>query len=58
MNALKCRTLGATRAQILKSAHAIEMRGTESIQKICEQNTEIRAKEAHCLTLSCIPGSV
>ena len=58
MNALKCRTLGATRARILKSARATEMRVTESIRKICEQKTETKKKEARCLTLSRILGSV
>ena len=58
MNALKCRTLGAMRARILKSTHATEMRVTESIRKICEQKTETKEKEARCLTLSRIPGSV
>ena len=58
MNALKCRTLGAMRARILKSARATEMRVTESIRKICEQKTETKEKEARRLTLSRIPGSV
>ena len=58
MNALKCRTLGATRVQILKSARATEMRVTESIRKICEQKTGTKEKDARCLTLSHIPGSV
>ena len=58
MNALKCRTLGATRAGILKSTRATEMRVTESIRKICEQKTETKEKEARCLTLSRIPGSI
>ena len=53
MNALKCRTLSAMRARILKSTRA-----TESIRKICEQKTETKEKEARCLTLSRIPGSV
>ena len=57
MNAHKCRTLGTTRARILKSARATEMRVMESIRKICEQKRETKEKEAHCLTLSRIPGS-
>ena len=56
MNALKCRTLGATHARILKSTCAIEMNGTESIRKICEQKTETKEREARCLTLSHITG--
>ena len=58
MNALKCRTLGAMRARILKSARATEMCVTRSIQNICWQKTETKEKEACCLTLNCIPGSV
>ena len=57
-NSNECRTLGATRARILKSARATEMRVTESIRKICEQKTETKGKGARCLTLSRIPGSV
>ena len=58
MNALQCRTLGAMRARILKSACATEMRVMESIRKICEQKTETKEKEARCLILSRISGSV
>ena len=47
MNALKCRTLGATGARILKNARATEMRVTESIRKICEQKTETKEKEPY-----------
>ena len=43
---MKCRTLGATRARILKSARATEMLVTKSIRKICEQKTETKEKEA------------
>ena len=58
MNALKCRTLSATRARVPKSARATEMCVTESIRNICEQKMETKEKEALFLTLSCIPGSV
>ena len=46
------------RARILKSSHATEMCVTGSIWKICRQKMEIKEKEARCLTLSHIPGSV
>ena len=71
MNALKCRTLGATLAQILENACAIETLTTEcaisesahAIEMTCNgkymedfgQKTE---KEARCHTSSLIPGSV
>ena len=58
MNALECRILGATRAQILKSAHATEMRVMGSIRKIYGQKTETKEKEARSLRLNRIPGRV
>ena len=49
---------GAMRPRILKRTCATEMRVTGSIQKIGEQKTETKEKEAHYLTLSQTPGSV
>ena len=46
------------RARILKSSRATEMRVTGSILKICRQKKDTKEKEARCLTLSHIPGSV
>ena len=54
MNALKCRTLSA-RVQIFEKVHTCL---TESIRNICGQKTETKEKEACCLMLSRIPGSV